>query len=79
MKKSISRIIVNEGVPHALSSLKLNGFKLGVITNSMSSRVEKLEWLKDVGINTNWDGFVSSKDVGVKKPHPDIYLVCFFF
>jgi len=76
MKNSISRIIVNEGVAHTLSSLKLNGFKLGVITNSMSSRLEKLQWLKNVGITTSWDGFVSSKDVGVKKPHPDIYLKC---
>jgi len=76
MKRSVARIIVSNGVQRALSTLHFKGFKLGVITNSMSSRLEKLEWLKNVGIHTEWDGFVSSKDVGVKKPHPDIYLRC---
>lgn len=46
---------------------------LGVITNSASSAEEKRSWLRAQGLDIHWDGFISSCDVGMQKPDPEIY------
>lgn len=56
-----------------LSYLKENGYKIGLITNSMQPM-----WMRDVeletyGIMPFLDARVTSGDVGYMKPHPNIY------
>jgi len=62
-------------VRHTLSSLRAHGFQLGVITNSMATQAEKLRWLSNAGLLFRWDTFISSAEVGAKKPDAPIYLV----
>lgn len=60
-------------VAETLRTLKARGFKLGVITNTTTSSLEKRRWLEASGIDVAFDGFVASCEIGVAKPHPRIY------
>lgn len=72
--REAAEITLFPGVAATLRTLKARGFKLGVITNTVTPGREKQRWLARCGIDVEFDGFVASCDVGVAKPHPRIYL-----
>jgi len=61
------------GVPETLYELRRRGFKLGVVTDSVSPTAEKLRWFRSRGLALAWDAFANSCEVGVRKPHLRIY------
>lgn len=61
------------GVPETLNELRRRGYKLGVVTDSVSPTAEKLRWFRSQGLHLTWDAFANSCEVGVRKPHPRIY------
>lgn len=63
-----------EGVPETLKALKDRGYLLGVITDTSSSLHTKLEWFERGGFGEVWDSIILSKELGVRKPDPKIYL-----
>ncbi len=56
-----------------LKTLKEKGYKIGLITNSMSPMWMRDVELKEYGIIEYFDARVTSGDVGYIKPHPAIY------
>jgi putative hydrolase of the HAD superfamily len=78
-KKAINEddnnIHVFDGVTGTLRKLKKLGFYLGIITDTSVSISTKLSWFESAGFGNVWDSVVSSKEVGLKKPHPKIYQV----
>eukprot|EP01120_Amphizonella_sp_Union-15-10_P014328 TRINITY_DN6903_c0_g1_i1.p1 TRINITY_DN6903_c0_g1~~TRINITY_DN6903_c0_g1_i1.p1 ORF type:complete len:275 (-),score=66.83 TRINITY_DN6903_c0_g1_i1:48-815(-) len=73
MYEAESSVTIFEGVPETLKELRSRHIKLGIITDSTSSSEEKHDWLKKQGFSFHFDAFINSSEVGVKKPHPDIY------
>jgi len=65
-------------LPHldeVLKELKNRGYKLGVITNTVTSREEHVRMaLKRVGIEEYFDVIVTSVDVGFNKPEKKIFF-----
>lgn len=70
-----SEITLFPGVADTLRTLKARGFKLGVITNTMTPSLEKRRWLENSGIDVPFDSFIASCEAGVAKPNPRIYEV----
>jgi putative hydrolase of the HAD superfamily len=62
-----------EGIPHTLSVLKQKGYLLGIITDTANPVHVKLNWFERGGFGDVWDTIISSQEMGVRKPHPDIY------
>ena len=62
-----------EGVPETLSSLKEEGYLLGIITDTALPVHIKLSWFERGGFGDVWDSIISSKELGVRKPNPKIY------
>jgi HAD superfamily hydrolase (TIGR01509 family) len=73
--ESMANIVLYEDVATTLLQLKLRGLKLGVITDTAHPTRDKLHWLTRAGLDIAWDAFVSSCEVGVRKPDPRIYHV----
>ena len=63
-----------EGVSETLLQLKSQGLYLGIITDTAASTHMKMQWFEKGGFGHVWDTFISSKEIGVQKPHPKIYL-----
>jgi len=65
-------------LPHLdeiLTELKQRGFKLGVITNTSTSREEHVRTaLSRIDCEKYFDTIVASVDVGCNKPHEKIFL-----
>jgi putative hydrolase of the HAD superfamily len=64
-----------EGVPQTLSSLKEEGYLLGIITNTALPVHVKLNWFERGGFGDVWDSIISSRELGVRKPNPKIYRI----
>ncbi len=62
-----------EGVPQTLATLKRKGYLLGIITDTTNPLYVKLNWFERGGFGDVWDVIISSHELGVRKPHPDIY------
>lgn len=62
-----------EGVKETLQTLKQKGFMLGIITNTANSIRSKLSWFEVGGFGDVWDSIISSVEIGVIKPFPEIY------
>jgi len=62
-----------EGVPETLAELKQQGFMLGVVTDTAVPLTIKLGWFENGGFGHVWDSVISSKDLGIRKPNPQIY------
>lgn len=62
-----------EGVPETLLKLKAQGYLLGIITDTANSISAKLSWFERGGFGHVWDSIISSMDIGVRKPDPNIY------
>ncbi|MGA2503178.1 MAG: HAD family hydrolase [Anaerolineales bacterium] len=63
------------GVRKTLYDLKEKGYLLGIITDSAVSVSVKLSWLERGGCGEVWDTIISSQEVGIRKPDPQIYRV----
>jgi HAD superfamily hydrolase (TIGR01509 family) len=62
-----------EGVPETLIALKQMGYMLGIITDTALPVHVKLNWFERGGFGHVWDSIVSSKEMGIRKPNPEIY------
>lgn len=62
-----------EGVKETLFALKEAGYLLGIITNTANSISNKLSWFESGGFGNVWDSIISSMEIGVVKPYPEIY------
>jgi putative hydrolase of the HAD superfamily len=62
-----------EGVQETLIALKDKGYLLGIVTDTAMPLYVKLNWFERGGFGDVWDSIVSSKELGVRKPNPDIY------
>lgn len=63
-----------EGVTPTLLALQHRGVKLGIVTNTFDDTATKRAWFAPYGIDTIWDSWASSCELGVLKPEPAIYL-----
>ncbi len=69
-----SNIALYPTVNETLPLLRARGYKLGVITNSVSQSADKLRWLQARDLHyTHWHCFVNSAEVGCKKPDLKIF------
>ncbi len=64
-----------DGVPETLCSLKAEGYLLGIITDTALPVHVKLNWFERAGFGDVWDSVISSRELGIRKPNPKIYLV----
>ena len=64
--------LYDETIP-VLDYLKANGYKIGLVTNSMSTMKMRDVELREYGIIDYFDARVTSGDVGFIKPDPRIY------
>jgi HAD superfamily hydrolase (TIGR01509 family) len=62
-----------EGVQQTLLALKGKGYLLGVVTDTANSIHTKLRWFENGGFGHIWDSIISSKELGTRKPDPQIY------
>ncbi|MEM5775927.1 MAG: HAD hydrolase-like protein, partial [Anaerolineaceae bacterium] len=62
-----------DGVAETLHTFKKKGYLLGIVTDTAASISNKLEWFKAGGFGNVWDTIISSVEIGVRKPHPNIY------
>ncbi len=69
----VDDIQVFDGVPETIRELKSRGFYLGIITDTAQAVSTKLAWFENAGFGDVWDSIISSQEVGLKKPNPDIY------
>ena len=57
---------------YTLSNLKARGYKLGLASNSIRSTVKLM--MEKSNLEPYLDVMLSNEDVGLPKPHPEIYL-----
>jgi len=62
-----------EGVQKTLVALKDMGYLLGVVTDTAAPLHVKLSWFERGGFGHIWDTIISSAELGVCKPDPQIY------
>lgn len=73
LSKDDDNVLVIEGVPQTIQQLKEKGYVLGIITDTAMPITKKLNWFDQNGFGGLWDVFVSSKEMGVRKPDPMMY------
>jgi putative hydrolase of the HAD superfamily len=64
-----------KGVPQTLRRLKKKGYYLGIITDTSIPVSIKMAWFEKAGFGNVWDSVVSSREVGARKPNPQIYKI----
>ena len=62
-----------EGVPETLAALQAGGIRLVALSDTESGEPQIREILRKLGIDRYFDAVVTSKDIGVCKPHPRAY------
>jgi putative hydrolase of the HAD superfamily len=62
-----------EGVQKTLIALKDKGYLLGIVTDTAMPLHVKLSWFERGGFGHVWDAITSSKELGIRKPNPQIY------
>ncbi len=75
LEEESNDVVFFDGVKETLLALKERGLLLGVVTDTYQPTSVKLEWFDEEGIGHVWDTFVSSCEVGVRKPAPPIYRI----
>lgn len=63
-----------DGVQKTLLALKERGYLLGIVTDTANPIHVKLKWFEHGGFVHVWDSIISSKELGMRKPDPKIYL-----
>lgn len=46
---------------------------MGIVTDTAASVHTKLKWFEKGGFGDVWDTIISSREMGVRKPHPQMY------
>jgi putative hydrolase of the HAD superfamily len=64
-----------EGMPETLLALKEQGYLLAIVTDTANSISAKLNWFERGGFGHVWDSIISSREQGIRKPHPKIYQI----
>lgn len=64
-----------DGVKETLLALDEMGYLLGIITDTALPVHIKLGWFERGGFGHVWDSIISSKEMGIRKPNPEIYKV----
>jgi putative hydrolase of the HAD superfamily len=62
-----------DGVRKTLLALKAMGYLLGVVTDTAAPVHVKLSWFERGGFGHIWDSIISSAELGICKPDPQIY------
>ena len=62
-----------DGVAETLKALKKKGFILGIISDTATPIQVKLSWFDKGGFGDVFDSFISSKEIGTRKPDSLIY------
>jgi HAD superfamily hydrolase (TIGR01509 family) len=62
-----------DGVQKTLFVLKEMGYLLGVVTDTAAPVHVKLSWFERGGFGHIWDTIISSAELGIQKPDPQIY------
>jgi len=58
-----------------LSELKMRGYKLGLVTNTVTSREAHVRTaIRRIGLEQFFDAIITSVDLGFPKPDPRIFL-----
>ncbi len=73
LQEDNNRLVFMEGVQETLMALKARGYLLGIVTDTANPMHVKLRWFENGGIGNVWDAIISSKEVGARKPDPQIY------
>jgi putative hydrolase of the HAD superfamily len=73
LKEAESDICFFDGVRETLVELKRRGYLLGIITDTANSVRTKLQWFERGGFGHVWDSIISSQELGISKPHPQVY------
>ncbi len=66
------------GAAETLHGLKKLGFMLGIITDTAAPVYVKLGYFERGGFGSVWDSIVTSKELGTRKPEPEIYHTALF-
>lgn len=72
-----TQVEIIEGVPETLKALKKKGFILGIISDTATPIQVKLGWFNQAGFGDVFDSFISSKEIGTRKPASLIYQEAF--
>ncbi len=62
-----------DSVRDTLIQLRERGFLLGIVTDTAFPVSVKLGWLERGGFGAVWDTVISSNEIGIHKPDPEIY------
>ena len=73
MQEDDNNIQFFKGVRETLIALKENGYMLGIITDTANPLHVKLKWFEKGGFVHVWDSIISSYDLGIQKPAPEMY------
>jgi len=73
MEEDENNIQFFKGVRETLIALKEKGFLLGSITDTANPLHVKLRWFENGGFVHVWDSIISSQELGIQKPAPEIY------
>lgn len=73
MEEDDNNIQFFDGVRETLIELKKEGYLLGIITDTAVPLHVKLRWFEGGGFGNVWDAIISSHDLGIQKPAPEIY------
>jgi putative hydrolase of the HAD superfamily len=73
MDEDTNNVKFFDGVRETLLALKEREYLLGIITDTTLPVHVKLGWFDHGGFGHVWDSFVSSKELGIRKPAPQIY------
>ena len=73
MREDDNTVEIINGAPETIRQLKDNGYMLGIITDTAMAFSIKLGWFDQYGFGRVWDTVISSKEVGARKPDPEMY------
>lgn len=74
LSRDDNTVAIIEGVPETINELKSRGFLMGIITDTAMPFSRKLNWFDEHGFGRVWDVVISSKEIGVRKPAPEMYV-----
>ena len=73
MRRDDYNVEIIDGAAETVRQLKERGFLLGIITDTALSFSRKLDWFEEHGFGRVWDAVISSKEIGARKPCPEMY------
>ena len=73
MRADDNNVEIISGAPETILDLKEKGYILGIITDTAMAFSIKLDWFDQHGFGRVWDSVISSKEVGARKPDPEMY------